>query len=163
MVDEFSSFARMPEPVFHPHDLVDLIRESIFLQKVAFPDTDFKAQLPGGKVIAACDARLISQALVNVLKNSGEAIAQRHQEDPAAPKGEVLVRLSAAHEGAAEIDVIDNGGGWPKALKGRLTEPYVTTRNKGTGLGLAIVRKIVEDHGGAACARRCPERWQNRR
>ncbi|MFZ1988759.1 MAG: PAS domain-containing sensor histidine kinase [Alphaproteobacteria bacterium] len=148
MVDEFSSFARMPEPVFHEHDLVDLVRQSIFLQKVAFPDIEFKAELPGEKVIAACDARLISQALVNVMKNSGEAIAQRHQDDPNAPKGEITVRVKAEPDHAATIEVADNGGGWPKSLRSRLTEPYVTTRKKGTGLGLAIVRKIVEDHRG---------------
>jgi two-component system nitrogen regulation sensor histidine kinase NtrY len=147
MVDEFSSFARMPEPVFQLNDVVDLVRQSIFLQKVAFPDVAFKAELPQGKVLAACDARLLSQAMVNIIKNSGEAIAARVAENPNGPKGEITVKL-VEDEPMAKIEIIDNGGGWPRSLKNRLTEPYVTTRKKGTGLGLAIVRKIVEDHGG---------------
>jgi two-component system nitrogen regulation sensor histidine kinase NtrY len=48
----------------------------------------------------------------------------------------------------ASIEVEDNGPGFPKAERHRLTEPYVTTRERGTGLGLAIVKKIMEDHGG---------------
>jgi two-component system nitrogen regulation sensor histidine kinase NtrY len=148
MVDEFSSFARMPEPVFHIADLTDLVRQAVFLQKVTLPDVSFKTELPQSHLHAACDGRLISQMLVNVIKNSGEAIAARVQIEAESDfKGEIIVRLRAQDEKAI-IEVLDNGGGWPKALRARLTEPYVTTRKKGTGLGLAIVRKVIEDHGG---------------
>jgi two-component system nitrogen regulation sensor histidine kinase NtrY len=148
MVDEFSSFARMPEPVFQVSDLTDIVRQAVFLQRVTLPDVDFRTELQQGPVIAACDARLISQVFVNVIKNAGEAIATRIQnEGEGALKGEIKVRL-VAEDGMALIEVVDNGGGWPRALKGRLTEPYVTTRKKGTGLGLAIVHKVLEDHGG---------------
>jgi two-component system nitrogen regulation sensor histidine kinase NtrY len=51
------------------------------------------------------------------------------------------------------IQVQDNGRGLPSELPGRLTEPYVTTREKGTGLGLAIVKKIMEEHGGSLVLR----------
>ncbi|MFO1187658.1 MAG: PAS domain-containing sensor histidine kinase [Alphaproteobacteria bacterium] len=148
MVDEFSSFARMPEPVFQVGDLTDLVRQAVFLQKVGLPDVNFKTDLPQAPVFAACDGRLISQVLVNVIKNAGEAIATRLQnEGETGAPGEIRVRLVA--DGAnALIEIADNGGGWPKALKARLTEPYVTTRKKGTGLGLAIVQKVLEDHSG---------------
>ena len=46
------------------------------------------------------------------------------------------------------LKINDNGLGLPKNLSGKLTDPYVTTREKGTGLGLAIVSKIMEDHNG---------------
>jgi two-component system nitrogen regulation sensor histidine kinase NtrY len=59
----------------------------------------------------------------------------------------VEVKLSC-RDGMAEIDVIDNGKGFPAMNRQRLLEPYMTTRSDGTGLGLPIVAKIIEDHGG---------------
>ncbi len=50
----------------------------------------------------------------------------------------------------AEVDVIDNGKGFPETNRHQLLEPYITTRSDGTGLGLPIVAKIVEDHGGGS-------------
>jgi two-component system nitrogen regulation sensor histidine kinase NtrY len=148
MVDEFSSFARMPAPVFQEHDVAQLVRESIFLQKVAFPDIDFRFEGPDAPVMLACDGRLISQVLVNVMKNSGEAISARRAEaGEETARGEIRVRL-VPDDRSVTIEIADTGGGWPKGMKARVTEPYVTTRKKGTGLGLAIVNKVVEDHGG---------------
>ncbi len=93
MVDEFSSFARMPEPVFQLGDLGDLVRQAVFLQKVALPDIRFHTSVPPEHLHAACDGRLVSQMLVNVIKNAGEAIATRMQnEGEKAPKGEIRSR-----------------------------------------------------------------------
>jgi two-component system, NtrC family, nitrogen regulation sensor histidine kinase NtrY len=63
------------------------------------------------------------------------------------PKGRIRVRLVSDDRGVA-FEVEDNGVGLPAKDRDRLTEPYVTTREKGTGLGLAIVKRILEDHGG---------------
>ena len=149
MVDEFSAFARMPEPIIHETDLNDLLRQAAFSQRVALPGVRLNIQLPDKKVMVPCDGRLLAQVLTNVLKNASEAIAARQEsEDGNEPEqGEIRIELTET-TGHARIQISDNGGGWPRALKSRLTEPYVTTRKKGTGLGLAIVRKIVEDHGG---------------
>ncbi|MEX2127971.1 MAG: PAS domain-containing sensor histidine kinase [Xanthobacteraceae bacterium] len=145
MVDEFSSFARMPKPVVELQDLADTIRQATFLIRVGSPDIQFETEIPPGPIPARFDRRLISQALTNLLKNAAEAI----NAVPTAERGKGRVVIRAKVDGdTAIIDVIDNGAGLPSENRERLLEPYVTTREKGTGLGLAIVAKIFEDHGG---------------
>ena len=146
MVDEFSSFARMPQPVMRRENLQELVQQAVFLQRVANPQIAFDIKMPSDPVYAECDGRLVSQALTNVLKNAGESIGARIAGgDEAAGRIEISLALVPNR---AELHIVDNGVGLPPEHKHRLTEPYVTTRAKGTGLGLAIVRKIFEDHGG---------------
>ncbi|MEO0400003.1 MAG: PAS domain-containing sensor histidine kinase [Pseudomonadota bacterium] len=146
MVDEFSSFARMPEPVIGIEDVAELARSAAFTQRVAFPEISFDIQAPDMPITTACDGRLIVQAFGNLMKNACESIDSR-LVDVKDPKGRIVTRMRADN-GAAYIEILDNGLGLPKSLRHRLTEPYMTTREKGTGLGLAIVKKVVEDHGG---------------
>jgi two-component system nitrogen regulation sensor histidine kinase NtrY len=152
MVDEFSAFARMPSPVMKDNALQDLCRQAVFLQATAQAGIRFETALPPEPLVVSCDARQISQALTNLLKNAVEAIEGRAEDEGARaedlPPGEIAVRLGADDE-KVTIAVEDNGKGLPMSERERLTEPYVTTRTKGTGLGLAIVKKIMEDHGGA--------------
>jgi two-component system, NtrC family, nitrogen regulation sensor histidine kinase NtrY len=147
MVDEFSSFARMPAPVMKTENLVEIARQATFLQRTAYTDIDFDIVAPPVTPIVACDSRLIGQALTNLLKNAAEAIHGRALDEEA-PRGQIVVRLTS-EQGQAVAAVEDNGKGLPDQERERLTEPYVTTRAKGTGLGLAIVKKIMEEHGGA--------------
>jgi two-component system nitrogen regulation sensor histidine kinase NtrY len=149
MVDEFSSFARMPAPVMRDEDLVDLVRQTVFLQRNARPEIRFELALPAAPVWRPIDARLVGQGLTNLLQNALDAIAGREPGADGAPPPQGLVEVELAVEGeGATITVADNGRGLPTGDRDRLTEPYVTTRAKGTGLGLAIVKKIMEDHGG---------------
>jgi two-component system nitrogen regulation sensor histidine kinase NtrY len=92
------------------------------------------------------DGRMIGQALTNVLKNAAEAIEGRRARAPKL-KGKITARL-VVEDASVAFEVEDNGVGLPDKDRDRLTEPYVTTREKGTGLGLAIVKRILEDHGG---------------
>jgi len=146
MVDEFSSFARMPSPIMRRENLQELVQQAVFLQRVAHSSIVFESKLPPAPVYAHCDGRLLSQAMTNVLKNAAEAVDAREAEGDAV-EGRIVIALEAS-EDAAAIRIRDNGIGLPPEHRHRLTEPYVTTRAKGTGLGLAIVRKILEDHGG---------------
>jgi two-component system nitrogen regulation sensor histidine kinase NtrY len=146
MVDEFSAFARMPEPTFAPTDAAELLRQAVFSQRVADPDTEFIVETPKAAVRLNCDQRMIGQALANLLKNAGEAIAAR-RAGPPSESGRITARLSSSR-GWAVFAIEDNGVGLPAKDRGRLTEPYITTREKGTGLGLAIVERIMEEHGG---------------
>jgi two-component system nitrogen regulation sensor histidine kinase NtrY len=146
MVDEFSSFARMPTPVMRRENAQELLQQALFLQRVANPAVTFSTAAPKEAVWFEGDGRLISQALTNVLKNAGEGIAARIARGDDAP-GQINVALEPNGSTFA-YRITDNGIGLPPEHKHRLTEPYVTTRAKGTGLGLAIVRKIMEDHGG---------------
>nr|WP_249138381.1 PAS domain-containing sensor histidine kinase [Caulobacter sp. S6] len=145
MVDEFSAFARMPAPKFAEADLAELLRQGVFAQRVADPATEIELEEPD-EVMVLCDARMVGQALTNVLKNAGEAIAARRAVEPGL-KGRIRARLLIDDKDQT-IEIEDNGIGLPAKNRDRLTEPYVTTREKGTGLGLAIVKRIMEDHGG---------------
>ncbi|HEY0421319.1 MAG TPA: ATP-binding protein, partial [Acetobacteraceae bacterium] len=144
MVDEFSAFARMPQPVIKPEDVGRVARESLVLQRNARPHIRFETRIPDRGPIAACDRRLIGQALTNLLQNAADAVSMR-KEDAEPGRIDVLVREEG---GEVRIEVADNGVGLPREGRERLTEPYVTHKAKGTGLGLAIVKKIMEDHGG---------------
>jgi two-component system nitrogen regulation sensor histidine kinase NtrY len=149
MVDEFSSFARMPKPVISREDLRELVKSAIFPQRVANADIQYIFEGPERPCWVLCDGRLIVQALSNLLKNAAESVAARASgEGGGEAAGGVTKVVLAEMQGFMRVDVIDNGVGLPKAERHRLTEPYMTTRDKGTGLGLAIVRKVVEEHGG---------------
>ena len=146
MVDEFSAFARMPQPVLRPEDVGRIAREALILQRSARPEIVFGTDIPERGPMALCDRRLLGQALTNLLQNAADAVAMRARE-PGEPQGRIMVRVVA--EGTmALVQVEDDGVGLPQADRARLTEPYVTHKVKGTGLGLAIVKKIMEDHGG---------------
>ena len=147
MVDEFSAFARMPAPVLKPGDLVDIVRQAVFLQRTAHGEIAFETVFPARAVPVSCDARLVGQAVINIVKNAIESIEARIAERGAGAPGCIRVSVTDA---AAQASVIveDNGRGLPAQGREQLTEPYVTTRAKGTGLGLAIVKKIMEDHLG---------------
>jgi two-component system, NtrC family, nitrogen regulation sensor histidine kinase NtrY len=146
MVDEFSSFARMPKPVFRLDNVGDALRQSMFLHEVARPDIRFTVTLPDEAAMLVCDRRLLSQAFTNLVKNAVEAIERK---GAGGGKGHGAITASVAMEGERmRIAIADNGIGLP-ADRDTIVEPYVTTRDGGTGLGLAIVKKIVEEHGGA--------------
>ena len=149
MVDEFASFARMPQPQMADGDLRIPVQEPVILFRESNKDIAFKLDIPPQPVKTRFDQRLISQAMTNLVKNATEAIEGfgEAQGRPKDYKGEIEVRMATTGERVV-IEVIDNGIGLPKQNRSRLLEPYVTTRAKGTGLGLAIVQKIVEQHGG---------------
>lgn len=147
MVDEFSSFARMPKPVFRSESVLDIARQSLFLQEVAHAEIDFSLDVGQQFPPFVCDRRQIAQALTNLIKNAAESVSARNQKDDV--RGFVRLGASVSDDHSRmTITVSDNGIGLPPNLRDRLTEPYVTTRARGTGLGLAIVKKIVEEHNG---------------
>jgi two-component system nitrogen regulation sensor histidine kinase NtrY len=137
----------MPAPVLKPENLGEIVHQTVFLQRTAHPDIAFETILPKHPVTIHCDARLVGQALINIVKNAIESIQARTAESNASPAGHIRVSV-IEEEAQAAVVVEDNGKGLPQQSRERLTEPYVTTRLKGTGLGLAIVKKIMEDHEG---------------
>jgi len=148
MVDEFSSFARMPAPVIAEEDLMEILDQALFLQTSAHPEIEFTVDAPDGGISVACDREQFGRAFTNLLQNACDAIGRRPV--PAGgdlPPGIVTVRITQEGRNRS-VEIGDNGIGLPVKERSRLTEPYVTTREEGTGLGLAIVKKIMEDHGG---------------
>ncbi|MCA0369171.1 MAG: PAS domain-containing sensor histidine kinase [Proteobacteria bacterium] len=149
MVDEFSAFARMPAPRFGAADPSEMLREAVFAQRVAAADIAVEIGEPLPKTTLRCDARMVGQALLNILKNAGESVSARRAAEGATDvAGTGIIATLSVENGAAVFIIEDDGVGLPDKDRDRLTEPYVTTREKGTGLGLAIVKRICEDHGG---------------
>lgn len=147
MVDEFSSFARLPKPTFREEDALDLVRQALFLQEVAHPQINFSlshAELDSPMI--HCDRHQFGQAMTNVIKNAVEAVEARARDAEADYRGKISVTMQDDPANLV-VAIEDNGVGLPQERE-RITEPYVTTREKGTGLGLAIVNKIVDEHGG---------------
>ena len=148
IVDEFSKFARMPEPDRRDCDLVELLKGAILLQENGQPGVRFVKSLPAGPLAMELDATMIGQALTNLIKNAGEAIETYLEKGASSGfKPEIRVSLTV-DDSDAVVRIMDNGTGLPPD-RARLFEPYVTTREKGTGLGLPIVKKIIEEHGGS--------------
>ncbi|SJM52739.1 Nitrogen regulation protein NtrY [Brevundimonas diminuta 3F5N] len=148
MVDEFSSFARMPAPRFSMENPAEMLREAVFAQRVAMPDIEVDLVEPLPSVVLQCDGRMVGQALANILKNAGEAVSAKRARDPVAEGALGIIARLEIEDERAIFTIEDDGVGLPAKDRDRLTEPYVTTRKKGTGLGLAIVKRICEDHGG---------------
>ena len=149
MVDEFSAFARMPDPVFADTNLVGICRHAVVLQQTAHPDIKIETQVASDAMTVACDGGLLTQAVTNLLRNAIEAIEGRTAPDAGGKLPDGVITLTMAGDGdTVEIAIEDNGRGLPETQRDRLTEPYITTRSKGTGLGLAIVKRIMEQHDG---------------
>ena len=147
MVDEFSSFARMPKPTFGVEDIRDILRQAVFLFEVAKPDIVFTIQTADEIEPLVCDRRLLSQGMTNIVKNAVEAIEEKTKNSEEMPVGHIDAELAMGSGGELLIRVTDDGIGLPEA-RDAIAEPYMTTRQGGTGLGLAIVKKIVEQHYG---------------
>lgn len=146
IVDEFSKFARMPQPEASLQDLCQLVQDAVVLQATGYPGVRLTDDLPTASMFADLDPTLTSQALINLTKNAIEATQARASAAPEGPPPEVRVQLER-DGGSAILTIDDNGGGFPPD-RAKLFEPYVTTRDGGTGLGLSIVKKIVEEQGG---------------
>jgi two-component system, NtrC family, nitrogen regulation sensor histidine kinase NtrY len=147
IVDEFSRFARMPEPQRVRDNLSAILRDAVTLQEAGQPGVRFVVDIGQADMPADVDGTMIGQALTNLIKNAGEAI-ETLQEKGTVSDLSPEIRIHLSTEGQmARITIADNGIGLP-ADRARLFEPYVTTRAKGTGLGLPIVKKIIEEHGG---------------
>lgn len=144
IVDEFSSFARMPKPLFRPENVHDIVGHAVFMFEVAHPDVRFTYRQNVDAPMLTSDRRQLGQAITNLLKNAVESIQERKKENDA--DGVISVDLNA--DGASlVISIADNGIGLP-ADRQRILEPYITNRATGSGLGLAIVKKITEEHFG---------------
>lgn len=144
MVNEFSDFARMPEPVMKDENISLDIRQTLVLQKEAHSDISFKIIDNSEDVRIVCDAQQIRQAFINLVQNAVDSIHEK------GTKGQINVLMTPDKEhGNLVVCVNDSGKGLPQGEDlARLSEPYITHKAKGTGLGLAIVKKIMEDHNG---------------
>lgn len=139
MVTEFVNYARAPAARLVPVDLHQLLNEVMGLYEAS--SSPIILQLGAQQTWLNGDVTRLRQVVHNLLQNAHDALQQ--VEHP-----QIIMATENTAEGALKLQVRDNGSGIPEQMKGRLFEPYMTTKQRGTGLGLAIVRKIVEEHGG---------------
>jgi two-component system nitrogen regulation sensor histidine kinase NtrY len=140
LVDSFSRFAKLPAPATAPCDAGELMRQVASLYGPNHPRVAWRVEIPDRPLPAVWDADLVKGALINLVDNALGALEGREE-------GTIGLRLEAAG-GDYLLLVEDDGPGVPEEARGRLFEPYFSTKRKGTGLGLAIVRRTAEDHGG---------------
>jgi len=140
LIDEFSSFARMPEPEIKLDNLSKCLNESFLLFSNSHKNIKFSINKEKQDIYFQFDKFQISQCFNNLIKNAVEAVEK-------IPNPSISINLKTENN-KIFIDVIDNGIGISKEMANKIFEPYFTTKNKGTGLGLSIVKKIIEDHNG---------------
>jgi two-component system nitrogen regulation sensor histidine kinase NtrY len=145
MVNEFSDFARMPVANMEPHRVVNEIQDILVFQRAAHPHIKFKTLgnlAQNRQFELSCDIQQIRQALTNLIQNAIDSINTKRVD------GALNILLHQTDDDFI-ISVSDSGVGLPKGEDpSKLSDPYVTHREKGTGLGLAIVKKIMNDHNG---------------
>ena len=155
IVDDFSKFARMPEPEKRTHDLTKILNDAVLLQEVAMPQIALITEILAENIWIDVDQTMMSQALMNLIKNASEAIDTYIEKfGNASYEPEIFITLNS-QDNLVILQIMDNGIGLPPD-RGHLFEPYVTTREKGTGLGLSIVKKIIEEHGGTLSLQDAP-------
>ena len=148
IVDEFSKFARMPEPIKRPTNVTKLLKDVILLFQVSSPKINIVFNNLYDDFNISIDETMINQAFTNLIKNAGEAIESKLNSQPDL-KFDPEIRITIDQiMNDLEITIEDNGIGLPNQGRSRLFEPYVTNRENGTGLGLSIVKKIIEEHNG---------------
>lgn len=152
MVDEFSSFARMPDPVLKASVLSKHIEETLILSKQAHNNIHFDFIKDDKDIIVSFDVQQIRQVMINLLQNAIDSIdikSDGSDKRPDMPVGKIDILVGQQNDNEVFVAITDNGAGFPRDEKiSKLIEPYITHKPKGTGLGLAIVKKIMEDHNG---------------
>ena len=140
LIDEFSSFARMPEPEIKLDNLSKCLHESYILFSNSHKNIKFKIDLEDKEIYFQFDKFQLTQSFNNLIKNAVESVEK-------IPNPSISVSLRIENN-KIFIEFVDNGVGISKDTASKIFEPYFTTKNKGTGLGLSIVKKIIEDHNG---------------
>jgi len=146
MVDEFSSFARMREPVLKRENLTEISKQQVFLHDRVYKNISCEFHSDDLKIMGFVDAQLVSQALTNLIKNSAESILRKYKNNETS-KGKISVSLEE-DKNQITLTVSDNGEGISSKIRPHLTDPYFTTHPTGTGLGLAIVKRVIDGHQG---------------
>ena len=157
IIEDFVRFAKIPQPKISRNEINCIIEEAIFSQQNIFKHVKYLFDCKEKNCYVQCDKIQIAQVLTNLLKNAAESIEAKRQllssaisekTDNSGYKKQISVKVKKEKRDFLGIEIEDNGLGITSEIMERISEPYVTTKQKGTGLGISIVKKIVEDHGG---------------
>ena len=146
LVKEFSDFARMPAPKIERVDIVELVKQVVFIQANAHKNIKFMQNYDRNEFFCQVDQAQINQVVMNLIQNSINAITENNvHTEPFI--GHIITDLHVEND-TMYLSVEDDGPGFSDSVAEKALEPYYTTRENGTGLGLAIVHKIITDHNG---------------
>ncbi|TMB23345.1 MAG: HAMP domain-containing protein [Deltaproteobacteria bacterium] len=150
LVNEFSTFARLPAAAHAPQDLNRLVEEALVLFREGHREITFTFDPAPELPELELDREGIKRALLNLLDNAVAACAEARRREPAAGEPARVELVTRHDEGldVVRLEIADDGAGMTPEVKARLFEPYFSTKPDGTGLGLAIVSVIVADHNG---------------
>jgi two-component system nitrogen regulation sensor histidine kinase NtrY len=144
LVNEFSSFARLPQARLAPNDLNQIVEEALVLYREGHKNISFAVSLDSRLPHFDMDRDQMKRVLINIFENAVAAVN-------VGEGGSGSVAISTQYDSVLRIArciVADNGPGIPNEIRDRIFEPYFSTKAGGTGLGLAIVKRIVDDHSG---------------
>jgi two-component system nitrogen regulation sensor histidine kinase NtrY len=152
IVEEFVQLAKGPTANMVAVDMLKITNEIVFSYRELAKNTEIKVLCSAENYVVNGDKTQLSQVMVNLIKNSIEAIDAKREIISANAPGKIIIKLTQFENAKGKIwliiKFIDNGIGIPSSILSELYTPYVTTKAKGTGLGLTIVKKIIFDHGG---------------
>ncbi|HEV7735526.1 MAG TPA: ATP-binding protein [Candidatus Binatia bacterium] len=148
LVNEFSTFARMPQGEHTPQALNQLVDEALVLFREGHREVDFTFDAATDLPVLELDREGLKRAVINILDNAVAACAARTARSPGERRRVDLRTVRDERLGIVRLEIADDGVGMSAEAKLRLFEPYYSTKPDGTGLGLAIVSAIVADHKG---------------
>ena len=142
LINSFSDFARMPDPVFDKTDIIKVIKKSVMPYEANYPDINFDINANIKEKKINIDENQIFRLFTNLVKNSVESINEKQSKN-----GKIIINITEDNKNII-INLTDNGLGFKINQINKNLEPYYTTKAKGSGLGLSIVSKIIFEHGG---------------
>ncbi len=148
LVNEFSDFARMPKPLFSENNIIDIIKSNLLLLNKIDETISIKFNANEiNQIVLQCDYEQISRCIFNLIKNSIESIQEKAKKIREFDK-KIIIEITKIND-YINLNITDNGTGFPNENEEDIIKPYYTTKDKGSGLGLSIVSKIINDHNGS--------------
>ena len=150
-VESYRKLTRVPEPdrkLFRVSDFLKRI-QILFKSLEQKDGIELTIMIKDPDLEIFADENMVSQVLINLLKNALEA-------NEANPSAEIKIRAGASPDNHPEICVIDNGPGIPEDSLDEIFVPFFTTRPNGSGVGLSISKQIMRVHGGTLKVRSVP-------
>ncbi|MGQ7869077.1 sensor histidine kinase [Sunxiuqinia sp. sy24] len=152
-VESYRKLTRLPKPEKKPVHVHDLLEKMLLLNKAQHPDSSIqlKISLESPELMIHADEKMISQVLLNLIKNSREALVETDN-------AQIDLLAGRNKNGQVEVCVKDNGPGIPKELLDEIFVPFFTTRENGNGIGLSLSRQILRLHNGSLRVRSAPHK-----
>ncbi|MBR6631662.1 MAG: PAS domain S-box protein [Alistipes sp.] len=139
-VDSFRAVTRIPAPQKAPFYISELVAESLSL--IPHEGIEVEVSIEPEDTMLYADRALMSQVLVNLLKNATEALLAQNCDR------KITIRSTIDTEERIQIEITDNGSAIPAEVAENIFTPFFTTKTDGSGIGLAVSRQIIRLHGG---------------